>query len=165
MTGAAPTADPRPRIVTEGGDIHVAGARCERCGYRLAVDVGGCPSCGGALRDARYGPHGTVWAVTGVHVAVQDRTVPYRLAYVDLDDGPRILAHVVDGAGPTAVGDPVTLTGTTAEGDPRVGPAALRPADRRSATAGERTRRRSPTTCQPRPRRRRWPTITGCASG
>ena len=59
-----------------------------------------------------------MWSQTGVHVAVQDRQLPYRLAYVDLDDGPRILAHVRGDA--AAVGDRVTLDGTTAEGDPQV---------------------------------------------
>ena len=137
MTGTAPTADPRPRIVSEGGDLQLAGARCERCGYRLAVDVGGCPSCGGPLTEARYGPNGRVWAVTGVHVPVQDRPIPYRLAYVDLDDGPRILAHIVDGDEPIAVGDRVTLTTITAAGDPCVGPTAQTAADPRPATAGD----------------------------
>lgn len=31
-----------------------------------------------------------------VRVPVPGRTPPYGLAYVDLDDGPRILAHVAD---------------------------------------------------------------------
>ena len=137
MTGAAPSADPRPRIVRAGGELRVEGARCDRCGYLLAVDVGGCPSCGGSLRVAHFGPAGTVWAVTGVHVDVQDRPVPYRLAYVDLDGGPRILAHVADDAPLTAVGDRVTLTATTAAGDPRVGPAPSKPGAPRPAATSQ----------------------------
>ncbi len=130
MTELAAPLDPRPRIVGEGAQARVAGARCDRCGYRLPVDLGGCPECGGTLSPADYGPGGRVWSHTGVHVAVQGRPLPYRLAYVDLDGGPRILAH----AGPgdqLAVGDRVILDGTTAEGDPRVAPAlAAAPAPR-----------------------------------
>lgn len=119
MSELASAPDPRPRVVGEGAAVHIAGARCNSCGYRLAVDLGGCPDCGGALAAADYGPGGIVWAHTDVHVAVQDRPLPYRLAYVDLDDGPRILAHVAGGDG-LAVGDRVLLSGTTDEGDPQV---------------------------------------------
>jgi uncharacterized OB-fold protein len=54
-----------------------------------------------------------------MHVASGARAAPYTLAYVDLDDGPRVLAHV-DGC--THVGARVQLTGTTVHGDPLVRP-------------------------------------------
>jgi hypothetical protein len=59
-----------------------------------------------------------VWSTTRIHIAHGERTAPYTLAYVDLDDGPRVLAHVV--TGPVAIGDPVRLQERTRLGDPQV---------------------------------------------
>ena len=59
-----------------------------------------------------------MWAHTTLHISVGGRAPGYTLAYVDLDDGPRILAHV-DGGRP-AVGSRVRVAGTTPEGDPLV---------------------------------------------
>ena len=106
--------DPRPRV----DDEHVLGARCVVCGHPHAVCVARCARCGGSLEHARFGPEGTVWSTTTLHVAVGGREAPYTLAYVDLDDGPRLLAHV--GGGPISVGARVALAGRTAFGDPRV---------------------------------------------
>ncbi len=59
-----------------------------------------------------------------VRVAVPGRTPPYGLAYVDLDDGPRILAHVADSRSAdddpivrVAPGARVQLAGATELGD------------------------------------------------
>ncbi|CND73438.1 Predicted nucleic-acid-binding protein containing a Zn-ribbon [Mycobacterium tuberculosis] len=58
-----------------------------------------------------------------VRIPIADRTPPYALAYVDLDDGPRILAHLAgewpEGRAPT-IGCRVRLTEPSAAGDPRV---------------------------------------------
>lgn len=43
---------------------------------------------------ATFGPSGTVWSSTVVRIPVQDRQPPYVVAYVDIDDGPRVLAGV-----------------------------------------------------------------------
>jgi uncharacterized OB-fold protein len=56
-------------------------------------------------------------------VPVPDRKPPYVLAYVDLDDGPRVLAHVSDPAElaqRVAVGTRVVLTESTVQGDVQV---------------------------------------------
>jgi uncharacterized OB-fold protein len=112
-------ADPRPRVVTdEAGVARVAGSRCEACGYPLAVEAPWCPDCRGALRDDAFGPGGTVWAHTTLHISVAGRAPGYTLAYVDIDEGPRILAHVEGGA--PSVGCRVAVAGTTEEGDPLV---------------------------------------------
>jgi hypothetical protein len=44
-----------------------------------------------------------------VHVALPGRTPPYVLAYVNLDDGPRVLAHVTGVSQRLAVGARVSL--------------------------------------------------------
>ena len=114
--------DPRPQI-DEGPEHAVLGTRCTVCGHALAFDHERCVVCGGPVESARYGPHGTVWAATVVRIPVGDRVPPYSLAYIDLDSGPRILAHVrTDGpeTGALSVGDPVRLSGVTASGDPMV---------------------------------------------
>ena len=57
-----------------------------------------------------------------VRVPVPGREPPYAVAYVDLDDGPRLLAHVrpTDAVDRVAPGTPVELVGTTDAGDPLV---------------------------------------------
>ena len=69
-----------------------------------------------------FGPSGTVWSSTVVRVPVPGRTPPYGLAYVDLDNGPRVLAHVADAGTDTGTervppGTRVTIVGETLDGD------------------------------------------------
>ncbi|WP_369413861.1 Zn-ribbon domain-containing OB-fold protein [Aeromicrobium wangtongii] len=76
-----------------------------------------CAACGGEVVPAKFGPSGTVYASTVVRIAVGNRTPPYALAYVDLDDGPRILAHVAgNGASAPPVASRVRLV-APADGD------------------------------------------------
>ena len=89
--GGLAVADPRPRCV----DGKVEGWRCEACRHAVAQQSPWCPRCGGPLRAERFPPTGTVWAGTVVHLPVGHRRPPFAFAFVDLDDGPRVLAHVV----------------------------------------------------------------------
>lgn len=91
--------DPRPQVDTHEGPPVVLGAACRSCGHPMATPRPVCAACGGEVVQAKFGPAGTVYASTVVRIAVGDRTPPYALAYVDLDDGPRILAHVAGGDG------------------------------------------------------------------
>jgi uncharacterized OB-fold protein len=114
--GQGLAADPRPAIVEHGGHHHVYGGRCDACGHDLAVLPSRCARCGAAVSPHLYGPLGTVWAFTVVHVPGRPgEEVPYTLAYVDLDDGPRVLVRLGSGA---AVGSRIELTSATAAGDP-----------------------------------------------
>jgi uncharacterized OB-fold protein len=89
--GGAFVADPRPQVQ----DQQVLGARCAGCGYPTAPAAPWCPACQSRdQRPARFGPLGTVWSSTLVHIPVGRWKPPYALAYVDLDDGPRVLAHL-----------------------------------------------------------------------
>ena len=85
--------DPRPQVDTTDGP-RVRGVRCRSCAHPMATPRPVCAACGGPVEEAGFGPGGTVYASTVVRIAVGDRTPPYALAYVDLDEGPRILAHV-----------------------------------------------------------------------
>lgn len=96
--------DPRPRIEVDADGAHVAGWRCAACRYPVALSGPWCPRCRGELVAARFGPGGAVWSATVLRVPLPGRTPPTALAYVDLDDGPRVLAHVAgQGDGPRLV--------------------------------------------------------------
>jgi uncharacterized OB-fold protein len=108
-------------LVAPGTFERVAGVRCERCGHVVAGERPRCPRCAGTVATAEFGPGGVVWASTVVRVAVPGREPPYGLAYVDLEGGPRILAHT-PGDAALPVGSPVRLTGKNAHGDLTVTP-------------------------------------------
>lgn len=60
--------------------------RCPRCG---GVDIGGQTASG----------RGRVYSVTVVHRAPADAfrpLLPYRIGLVDLEEGPRLMAHLAD---------------------------------------------------------------------
>lgn len=131
MTAPAPTgpgtapvldpADPRPRLVVEDGTVLLDGGRCDACGYPTTAVLPRCPECGGTSVPARFGPGGTVFSATVLRVGVPGRTPPYGLAYVDVDGGPRILAHV-DGDHERALppSSRAVLCGWSEAGDPMV---------------------------------------------
>ena len=115
----APVADPRPVVVEEEGRHLLAGGRCLPKGHALARPLPRCPRCRGEVVAARFGPDGAVWAVTVVHVPAREGDeVPYTLAFVDLDAGPRLLARLDETLAPARVGARVRLTSSSAAGDP-----------------------------------------------
>jgi uncharacterized protein len=69
-----------------------------------------CSRCFAAVEADRFGPTGTVWSSTVVRIAVPGRTPPYTLAYVDLDNGPRVLAEVLGTTERVDVGTRVALS-------------------------------------------------------
>ena len=84
-------ADPRPVL---RGD-RVLGVRCVSCGYPTAPEAPWCPACHHReQQEVGFGPGGVVWSSTLVHIPVGRWKPPYALAYVDLDDGPRVIAHL-----------------------------------------------------------------------
>jgi hypothetical protein len=64
-----------------------------------------------------FGPTGRVWSSTVVRIPVPGRTPPYTLAYVDIDEGPRVLAHLPSVSERVPVGARVRLSGPSASGD------------------------------------------------
>lgn len=89
--GGAFVADPRPQV---RGD-RVLGARCSACGYATAPAAPWCPACQSREQaEVEFGPGATIWSSTLVHIPVGKWQPPYALAYIDLDDGPRVLAHL-----------------------------------------------------------------------
>ncbi len=109
--------DPRPRVVIrEDGAAVVAGVRCTSCGHPVAFVRPRCPACRGPVEPAQFGPEGTAWSSTVVRIPVPGREPPYALAYLDLDDGPRVLAHL-PGEHAVPVGTRLRLTAPDEAGD------------------------------------------------
>jgi uncharacterized OB-fold protein len=108
--------DPRPRIERTADGLRLAGWRCRDCGYPVAVAGPWCPRCRGELVAAAFGPDGTAWASTVVHVPLPGREPPWGMVYVDLAGGPRVLGHL-ERAQPVPVGTPMELTGLSDDGD------------------------------------------------
>lgn len=89
MTSGTSPATYQPLLDPQGG---VAGVRCVSCRRAIAPATPRCPACGADVTAERFAPTGVVWASTVIHIPVGERRPPYGLAYVDLDDGPRVLA-------------------------------------------------------------------------
>lgn len=89
--GGLAVADSRPALA----DGRVAGSRCRECGYPSAQrGLPWCPVCYGAIEDATFSPSGLAWSSVRVEIPVNDIAPPFALAYVDLDDGPRVLVRL-----------------------------------------------------------------------
>ena len=74
---------------------------CGDCGLVFFPPRQFCPGCwSGELSWQPMNGGGTVWTFTEVHVAFYDDTwtedVPYVVAVVELDEGPRLLANLVE---------------------------------------------------------------------
>ena len=70
-----------------------------------------CPVCYADVVDETFAPEGTAWSSAVVAIPVNDVKAPFALAYVDLDDGPRVLARLDE---PTAlpINTEVQIVGT-----------------------------------------------------
>ena len=110
--------DPRPRTRRrDDGGFELLGTHCPSCGYRMLVHPPRCARCFAALDDAAFPSTGSVWSSTVVRIPVPGRTPPYTLAYVDIDDGPRVLAHIIGASVRLPVGTRVSLTDRNEDGD------------------------------------------------
>ncbi|WP_189313791.1 hypothetical protein [Streptomyces brasiliensis] len=110
------TADPRPRAVVSGGAVTVAGWRCRDCAHPMTHEVLRCPVCRGGTGAAAFSPQGEVFASTCLRIRVPGHEPPFAMAYLLLDDGPRVLVHT-EGEQPLRVGSRAVITSITADGD------------------------------------------------
>ena len=74
---------------------------CDDCGLVFFPPREFCPGCwSGELSWRPMGGSGTLWTFTEVHVPFYDdawvEDVPYVVAVVELDEGPRMLADLVE---------------------------------------------------------------------
>jgi uncharacterized protein len=102
-----PVADQETRGYWEGAGRHeLVLQRCRRCGTVQHRPRAQCVTClGGEIEHLVASGRGTVWTFT---VTEQNQAPPFRdatpyvLAYVELEEGPRLLTNVV-GCPPDAV--------------------------------------------------------------
>lgn len=111
------TADPRPRTEQSADGVTVRGWRCVDCRYPSAQVVTRCPVCRGQVADASFATEGVVFASTCLRVRVPGRVPPFAMAYLTLDDGPRILVHTPGGT-PLTPGARAAVTSVDEAGDP-----------------------------------------------
>lgn len=106
--GGLPVADPRP--VWQNGAVQ--GLRCTECRYPAAQqEIPWCPVCHSPVAPEQFAVDGTIWSATVVRIPVGERRPPFALAYLDLDDGPRLLVHLDEPSAP-AVGTRARIIGT-----------------------------------------------------
>lgn len=103
---------PAEEFATRAQRGELALQRCLRCDEWVWYPRPFCPGCGGRdLEWRRTSGHGTVYSFTVLRRVPpgHDDGAPYILAYVELDEGPRLLTRllVTDGAH-VEVGLPVT---------------------------------------------------------
>lgn len=72
------------------------------------------------MAQAALGPEGEIWSATVIRVPVPNRTSPYVIAYVDLDGGTRVLAHLPSAQEAPPVGSRVRLCASSDNGDVQV---------------------------------------------
>lgn len=113
----------------------IRGGRCAACGGRALEPRPVCPHClsDAGMAELPVGRRGVLYTATVVHQAPPGFAVPFRVGYVDVEDGIRVFAHIADGPGRPEIGDTVALSirtlKTAADGTALVGPfyAAPRP--------------------------------------
>jgi uncharacterized OB-fold protein len=73
------------------------GIQCRDCAAKLFPPVEVCPECMSENIDRlALASRGTLYSWSVVHAAPKGWTVPYIAAYVDLPEGVRVFAHIVD---------------------------------------------------------------------
>jgi len=79
------------------GAPHLLGSRCTDCETIVFPPVEVCPDCMSEnVERRRIADRGMLYSWSVVHVAPRGWTVPYIAAYVDLPDGVRVFAHLVE---------------------------------------------------------------------
>jgi uncharacterized OB-fold protein len=104
MSGSLPS--PAPEVTSETAEFWSATAegtlllpRCERCDAVIWYPRAFCPACG-SLEVTWFAAsgRGTVYTFTVIRRPVEPYTssAPFVVAYVELEEGPRVLTNVVD---------------------------------------------------------------------
>ena len=92
-----------PRYWREQNErYNLIGSQCGNCGHRTFPRRTLCPSCrhlsAGQVTDMAFSGRGTIQTWTVVHQAPDTLALeaPYVLALVELEEGPRVTAQIVD---------------------------------------------------------------------
>ncbi len=104
---SAPLPVPTPAVSAEAEEFWAATAegrlllrRCDDCGTVIWYPRAHCPACGSQRTSwTQASGKGTVYTFTVVHRSMLEGfrdALPYVIAYVELEEGPRVLTNVVD---------------------------------------------------------------------
>lgn len=118
MSTPGPVPPPAPLIDADSAgfweatrDGRIALCRCTGCGTWLARPLERCSRCGGPTSFAQVAGSGTIYSYVVVHhpsVPAFAHMVPYVIALVELDEGPRLPGILLGEAGPgVAIGQRV----------------------------------------------------------
>lgn len=79
------------------GNVTLIASECADCGKRVFPPTDLCPEClSQNLTRLPLARRGTLYSWSLVHVAPKGWRLPYVAAYVDLPEGVRVFAHMVD---------------------------------------------------------------------
>ena len=84
---------------------------CAGCGRISLEKSERCRHCGGETEERGATGRGTVYSVSSVHMGGRGMQTPYSLALVELEEGGRILARLVDDGREPSIGDRVIFSG------------------------------------------------------
>ena len=91
------------------GSVH--GFSCTRCDWSdvFAVDV--CPRCGSQVTEASFSGQGKIDTFTVIRYPPEgfEKRAPYVVALIDLDQGPRVIARIVDASENLQIGQTVVF--------------------------------------------------------
>jgi len=104
---SAPLPVPTPAVSAEAEEFWAATAegrlllrRCDDCGTVIWYPRAHCPACGSQRTSwTQASGKGTVYTFTVVHRSMLEGfrdALPYVIAYVELEEGPRVLTNVVE---------------------------------------------------------------------
>ncbi len=119
--------------IADDGKPRLVGTVCSNCGARTFPPAPVCSECMSEdVREIELSSEGSLYAFSVVHVAPAEWDTPYIAGYVDLPEGVRVFAHIIDAdARALKMDSPVQLTtarlGTAGDGVP-VESYAFRPA-------------------------------------
>lgn len=93
------------------------GSRCRSCDEAFFPPGWVCPSCASVdLGRASLGGVGTLYSYSIVHVSPSFPT-PYAIGYIDLESGPRVLAHLRTEGAELQLEMPVQLAGSSTDAE------------------------------------------------
>jgi uncharacterized protein len=75
---------------------YLIGSKCELCGYVAFPKRSVCPNCvkGDTMKEIPLSGKGKLHSFSIAHIAPPGLTAPYLVAWVNLDEGPRIFSQI-----------------------------------------------------------------------
>ncbi len=77
---------------------NIRGFSCTRCGWSDVFADDACPRCGNQVTEASFSEQGKIATFTVIRYPPEgfEKGAPYVVALVDLDQGPRVIARILD---------------------------------------------------------------------